>query len=1647
MNNKTLITLIIIFFSFLLPSISAYYINDIYFTVPDTVYSSGERIEIIGYLYQANYSSNGSLVRGSSLLANATINFTIISNSTYNVTSNYTLNTSSTGAFYSLSNYYPSAIEIDAPLAAGNYYLRAEYRDPNNGTSFSQVEIAVVNQTLDSLKVSPNKANYNPSESVLVTLEAVRTIGDRSLGVSNVSINGTLQNSSKSVLSTFNCTTGNNGKCTTSLTAPSTYGSYIVEVGNYKAFSSFYVIPFSFNVYMKDELAKSLKNIYAVGEQASVEVSVTNASTSDLYSFYGYIADSSGNVVKIINSTQLNNNNSFTGSFLFSVDSLTFQYGAYAAYVTVNKTGDGSISAQTSFEVRDWALAIEKKSSISGFEYEYSAFPNRTLRFETSPTYRINGTVIPSLNASFFTIALKDRLNNVVTSTNVSWNATCGGNEGCYEFSLTSPTTAGQYNLYATLAHSGITQTKSQRINIISGVMSGQSTDSEGNIKELFGTNEYVYISLSSYNITVSQTNLSNAEVFLATYMNGSEISYTQVASFDLVNASNSAYEWAWNSSSQRIKLDVPKFGGLYSLSLFGDNRSFGAVTKFIVNPYDYCITSKDTAGQVTSGYYYVSQFKKTDTVYFDLKIVQANNPLGRATAQNGSGSGNSSSYGQGGACATDTTKQAVTNATITVSQVTNLESGAVESVNASQTNCISSDSSGGYTCTVKPLTKWDGGTNIVQFRVVAKDGTISTIYGKFESRAFYLYGYSSTWQNNPSSTISLNVQMYEAGRGWWSGGGSSGGLSGTITLKKVEYQGRDGEWIWPPISYNYTTNISSSISSGTGTLSLPASSAPGGAWKTGYYRAIIQGTTSSGDTDYGYAWFSVKLWDVYGQPIECTSGGCSYKNYFNSRENITLYIKISNAGSYNYGDMGGSGLGGNVTVSVKKIDDCRSWPCKELNSSTYVSNILNLNQSSGWYWNSNSLNSSGYLLRINTTTGTWNSGYYSVTLNVNNSDTGYAWFNTIAFYVETQPTNLSGSYVYSIKGNSPMFFNVTTTKSYKSGYWQGNNLIKYNASDYINTTVYDAVLRSWDQTTWQSKEFNYPESINITPLGVNGTGIINITYLNGSWPTGYYWGELMMNNSLGETSTGWLWFSVQPFRVQLSSNDYNIDSTQCLNATLSIYEPDWNNVALVSNYSIVEISETSWNGMSQTRTMYTNYTVSNLTNTAVGNITFCPNSGGWGSGSWGGYHSLNVLIRDNIQNDTQTGWLSFRSVPFRTQWGSIVGGSSKQTNANVQIPVNVTSYNTGQNTSGNLSSVYQWRYDNYRSTREDYVFSVGSCYSNVSGQCTVNGNQTVTVYAPSTGWKVGYNYLYTMWNKQNDASSSIEDWSGIYFDGREAYNGYFLSSDTNGNYKYDFSLNENLTVKIYVRDSNYDAININITSVSYAVQTGSCTSDWCRTYNTATWSLVGGGVQTSNGNAIIRVHAPAGGWTTKGNYYIKATISGSSGSATILDSNGISRVKDTNAPNITVSLPANNDTLTGRNVSFSWTTTENSQCNLYIANFNSFNLSYCSGALNSTNGTTTQQTINACNSTKYGYVGVYNYSIYASSNYYSAWDGTNYTWSSGSIGLSTGGTTHIYVVNTTLWPAQHYGTHITCSDEDWNWRNEDVTFKVNNTS
>lgn len=1595
----------------------AAYAVGIQLVLEKSIYSASEQMVMSGSVAQSNLSASDTAYAPA---ANASINITIFENATGNVSRNYTLTAAADGTFRSNSSSSLASTTVLAPNSTGAYYAEASYTDPGSAAWRTKVSFTVLDQVIDDIIIRPLKASYYAGEQVTVFLEAVKRSGQYKVPVSNVSLNGTLRYENLTTISQFNCTTATNGACSISLSAPSAAGKYILEAKNFLAASSFRVIPFNIQAYMKDGLGQSFKEIFRAGEDASVEVRVdlNGSSPTGTYTFNGTILNSNSTAVANITSTTLESNNSYTNKFTFAIGN-QFSAGNYFATVTAYDSAGRSRSATIFFQVRGWTLVFYKASTASGFEYEYVAFPGRALGFEIYPKDRQNGSIITGLNATQFNITLKDQIGTILAAGNASWNSTCGSS-GCYAFNLTSPSSTGSYVLSVSLNHSSDVQKSERKIMVTDLTLSALSTSETGEQKDLFGTTEPVYIKLAATN-TTSPTNLTEASLMSVTYENGTEFTYANTTWFG-INVTDNTLHWAWNASEQKLKLDPPKSGGVYTVKISANSNAAITTAAFVVNPYDVCAVAKSAVGSVDSSTsWYVWQYKTTDTVYFEMKISQANNPAGRA---NSTLAKNTSNFGMGSACTMDTTKQqVVSNATITISKVWNSISGVTNSLNATESMCKADDNQGAYTCTLKPLTRWESGRNIVEFSVLGSDmQTTDKVIAIFESRTFFIYGYPTTWANKPESNISFTLYLYKPGSSWW-GSYGSGGLSGSATVQKVQYFGKAGEWVYPPVEYPYNTSglNASTVTSGAGSFTLQHTLSSKGVWDVGSYSAIVKVTDSaSGESDYGEIWFEIKRWDVYAQPAEKTGSAFNYKYSFNTRENATLYVRITNAGDWN--DAGGTSLGGNVSVGVKRLEQYVSWPPKEFNSSAYGYTTINVNQSNPWMWTANADTYSNYLMTIYPVGGRWESGYYNLVLDINGTDTGWGWFNVISFTLQSQPTDANGTnYVYNTKGRGAVYFNVSATKSWK---WS------YSPSDYVNTTFEDLTIRTWRQagSAWQAFEYNYPEDINVSVKGsgtrnINGSAVLNVTLLSGNWPSGWYSGDLKVRSvsgdSAGDSSTGYLYFNVQPFRVQSSISSYQVDYDSNVTATLSVYEPDWSSNTLVTaNYSIVKITESQWTGTGSNYITYSSYTPRNFTNQTQLNISPVRSGSTKWSLSNSGYRYLTITVQDINTGSSQDAWLSFRAMPMQISIGSPYGQNSITSTQNVTVPVTITSSSNGSAASGNVSSISEWSWP----TRNEYAFSVGTCSSVTSGSCKITGTQNVTIHVPSGGWSDGWHYPELLFTPTDDKSSSISAGS-TWFQVTQAYSADFSNHDENNAWKYYFGFNENASVKLTARDSGWNGKAVNVTRVQYAESGSNCWSDYCRTYVDASWQIVGASQakpnETSASGSVIRIIKPSAGWQ-RGEHVVKVSVAGPLGTGTL--KSGYFWVKDNTAPNVTISSPVFNSTINSSTFTFSATTTEDASCSLSLANYNSYYSWYCWWAGNSTNTSAAAPDYmtlytHTCNST-----------LYNGSTYYTQWVSR---WSDSS--LQTGGTSHSYTFRTAGMPTQHYALYTWCNDADWN--------------
>ena len=1560
-----------------------------------------------------NVSVTGTLIN---ISTNSTINTTsyvnggnitvYLRNDTNNATLNtYTFLTNENGTFFTRNSFNPSAQQILSPNATGTFILTANY---SSSTSAS-ANIVVVSNKVDDMLFQLLKVNFYTSENMTVTVKSVQRVGDSLLAVANITVNMTMRHTNDSSISASSCVTGNTGACSVNMTALSSSGTYLLEANNFVGFTNFNVVPFDVEAYMRDSSALTFKNIFARSESGFVEVRVSYNSTSPTgtYNASAQVFDTNGVNVLNMSSVLLNSTNGFVDKIPFTITS-SINVGFYNVKISVSKTGGETVNETTNFQVRDWSLTFTKAAQGSGFEYGYTAFLNTTVFFEVYPIERANGTVIENLTSNI-TVLLKNNIGSIVGNRTVAYNATCSA-KACYQFNLTTPVITGDYTLTVGLNHSSDYQAADRTIKITDITASAQPSDSEGTLKELFGTTEFVYISLSGKNKT-SNITIYDADVVNVIYENGTSISYSE-ANLTSMNLSDSTFKWTWNSSSSRLVIDPPKTGGVYLIEIYVNNNSAAVTTRFGVKPYDVCLSAKGSSDTSSSDYWY--QFRTSDTIYFHVKINEAQNTVGRATI--GNASGFSSTYGRSSQCSFDTTKKrAVNNATITVQSVLNMQSGNTESLNTSST-CSSVDNSGGYLCTVRAADgMWDGGRHVVTLSVLGDDRA-TTQYGNgfFEARAFYMYGYSSNWANKGNSSITLNLNAYEAGSGWWS---SSNGLSGTAVVDSINYYGGVGEWIWPPIKYNYNvTGLNITITNGVGSITLTPNRTSGGTWPTGYYSAVMKATINN-QVDYGEAWFSIRNWDAYATPVEIVGTSYESKGSINSKQNISLYVRITEASNYN---DNGAGLLGSLTIKVKKIIDYSQSPAVELTSSNFTSNVLTVNESSPWYSNANTTRHNKFIINITPTSGTWENGYYSVILDINNTESGYGWFNAVTFYVSAQTTNSAGSSIYNSKGNLPIYFNVTTTKSQTS---------TYTSADFINATITDAIVRLWDQTTQTQMEFKYPAQINITPLLVNGSGIINMTYLGGNWPTGYYSGELKMyNNVENTTAKGWIWFSIQPFRVSSTTTSYNVGTRENVTVNININEPDWsNNAFLNGTYIISSVQDTTWtNGVYSVVSLNYTYNGTNGIFNDSTTLKINPSGGKWKPG----YRNGMITVKNNLTNETQTTWFSFRATSF-TDTMNRTSNVNSGTGSNVTVNITLTAPGGGQ-TDGNLSIVYSG--SSYSKT--PYRFLIGSCDSLTSSSCLINRSAIVTVVAPAGGWNEGYNYLYFQFIETDDSTALVESYNNVYFNVKQTISGYMYSVNSQGWWQNSFGNRENVTMYIYsLQNLSGSSINVTVTNVQVAKTSSNCWTDSCRSYSSVTFEVMNlsSGVFLNSGSSkinvtgFVRMNASGGSWEL-GEYAVKISMTDNASGESGVIKDATFRVIDKTSPAVLITSPTAEQIINASSITFTATTSEQANCNVYLYDYKTFDSYYCLA-----NNTNTSSYTAACNGTKYNNITASNYSAYASK-----W------WSNSGNMVSTDSTSHSYAHPTSSMPSnQNYTVKFDCYDSDWNYATNATTFNL----
>jgi rRNA processing protein Gar1 len=1314
----------------------------------------------------------------------------------------------------------------------GRYKIIANFTDYNGNQWESRIDLKVTPKCVDRFLIYPNKATYYAGETAKITIEAQKYSGGDYIGVGGVELNWSVRKIDGTIVASYTgLKTGDDGKYNATITVPTYIGTYILEVNNYAAKSTFEVIPFEVVLRMLDETGSTTRTTYAVGQTARLQVRVLyngTTPTSGVYSFSGDIIEKSGAVLLHIPSTPIDNS-TYTGTYDFEINS-SWPIGSYMANITVASLSGQTVTSKVFFDVRKWKLWLTVPED-SGFLFGLTSFPSTPVKLVIKVTDLTTGDPITGLE-NYTSVVLQTLQGTTIQSIEVSYSNSSKG----YIANFTMPSDIGQYILKVTVTKDSETLIMEKTLRVTNIVAYATPTDKDGTIKEIFGGVEPVYIVVKAKNetspVAIEETNLE--EVIDE---NGNPVPYTLINWSD--TGSNTSLEWAYNLSYLTsegklvaiLRLDNPKKGGVYTASISVNNKSALATVKFIIDPYRVCAFPKKEGEDWIRW-----QYSTSESIRFEIKVTEAKHKAGKAIFYMddficlGSNAKPAPVPGGGGGGGTETP---VSGANVTVIKIINEQ--IQKEIPLSEVNITpgKTDSNGRAYVTLTPASgNWTGGWYHVIFQVTGPDGvTTGKGHSGFEARRFYIWGHGIDengnwrWEFKPKENITIQVEMYDAlNTMWWYSDKSEGGINGQAFVEKILYHGTEGEWFWPPIEYHYTGELpSTTIKNGKGNFTLLA---PQGGWKSGEYSVVIRGVNEKGEEDYGWVWFSIRLWWAWAEPVDNETYKHKWEG-FSIDENATLLVEIYNAGKW--GGFGAEPLEeAPVTVSVKKLEEYSSWPPQEIEN--YYCSPIQLNETFDWNrWNSLDIPYlKNYTLELSPV-NKWKSGYYHIVLNltgVNGSqESGWGWFQVKAFYVYAQFVNASGNEIWTSKGGDNIYFNITTTKKSWSPWDISKNLTD---AEPIDTNISEILLWMWSEDSWEPKTLRYPGDLNVSPIEIkNGQATIQLSKTDGSkWTSGWYSGEITLVDSQGNKDKGWLWFEIRPFEVQVEVLDENglccvweVSSTSNITVNLTIVDPE-TRTPMPDNYSI-EIYDETWEFKYES-TRIESFSPKNFTEGSA-EIIITPPGGAWK----GRYHNLKITVT-NDEGASGTGWAWFSVVPYKIEKLSVNGNPNQtywvQIKPGENIIIEYRAYDpvTNQTLNVSVKRVHEWG--------KEYNFTTAD------GDDYVNGTENLTVIPPSGGWREGYHYIELQFEQR------VRDY--LSFDAR-SFTGWAWAPR--------ISQKSNLTINLNVYEPDWvTPASVNITSIKIQLPEEKNFIDFTQN---ATFT------NPCNGTCTIEVIPPSGGW------------------------------------------------------------------------------------------------------------------------------------------------------------------------------------------
>jgi len=1007
--------------------------------------------------------------------------------------------------------------------SSGDYLLNATFSF--NGSSFASTLLTKISRAA-SFILRADEAVYLPGSTIAFKIKVLDSNGAGITG-ENVTIRMVYQTNDTQIVSYNGLTdSGGAGELSGTFTAPSAAGTYRLVVNDWLAAKVFDVMAFDIATYTGDADG-NVKTLYGLGDTAYIFADLFGANKTKYTN-----TESIAITVTFPNGTTLSSTRTYSGSRINTTVLLT----ALGNYSVTVKPASVTKSIQLAFDVRPYELRSTIESVTRG---NTNSFFHGESGLIFVKVYNISSGELITSNYSTGVWDLKLLDSGLNTLSTLS-NSTAKTASNSYGFSFVTPNQSALYYIRVKLNDTEHMLDFSVR----SVIAESTPVDQDYNFQNVFVGNKQVVRIITIISDTSGSINLTNTSVMEVRNVLGEDIKSNLT-----FNRSIITYKGA---RAGLVEFTAPKDAGWYFIRVLANGNYVGE-SWFLVKLYSLCSQLGGYRWFIGSNESAVMTLKVTEAK--DIGFIESvagnlsSSDSGNSSSSFGNMYGVQDCYGAAKTTVSGSTStgNSTANIRVSVSRVVNTETLEDLTSRISGLPSNTTDNNGQTALSISPPTNgWDSGSYIVEFTLLDQNNNTDKGWGWFTVKNLWIniwprqYSGYWKWYFSPGENFTFDVFSYNSTATWYYYGQGQG-TGDNCTLIGVFYQGDGSEWFWPPREISPSKYNSSCLKSSSGRFNLTIS--PLSSFKTGYYMLRVRVNATSGISDTGDGWLSIKAYNVYLKTASANYYDSWYKGI---TDNISFIADIANTNSTYYSCYwsacpASERAAGSLNITVKKIIRYDQWVPKDYAPSKYMATLSN---GTGSALNSIITTNGTVNITLTPKTGSgnnsWETGYYSMVLEVSGpegTETGNSWYEVKSFFVDITPVNANGTqYRSSYRSGENITLNVSAASKPR---WMATS---YGVNlTYYNTTVTNMKLSYWAYEN--GRMVTVP--VNYTPSSVNGTGRVTIIPSGNLTGGAWYNLEMTLRDSSGNEQTGYASFEIKDFSFSTQSVNWKWEYTK----------------------------------------------------------------------------------------------------------------------------------------------------------------------------------------------------------------------------------------------------------------------------------------------------------------------------------------------------------------------------------------------------------------------------------------------------------------------------------------------------------------------